>query len=87
MNNPNVLFDILERTEALVLVDRNRYDRLTQYMDLDNADKSVGMDFDRLLAADDFTFAHDIGGIMSHMDRETGELTDCFLPRCAKTEN
>jgi hypothetical protein len=32
----------------------------------------------------DFDFMHDINGISVHIDRETGELTDCFLPRCAK---
>lgn len=34
-----------------------------------------------LLAADDFNFAHDIGGIKRHLDRSTGELRDFFLPR------
>lgn len=27
-------------------------------------------------------FAHDIVGIIRHLDRDTGELQDCFLPRC-----
>lgn len=26
-------------------------------------------------------FFHDVLGIYRHIDRETGELTDCFLPR------
>lgn len=34
-----------------------------------------------LLAADEFNFAHDVWGIMRHIDRETGRLGDCFLPR------
>lgn len=38
-----------------------------------------------LLAADDFNFIHDIGGIRRHIDRDTGKLTDCFLPRYAET--
>lgn len=28
-------------------------------------------------------FVHDICGINRHLDRNTGELQDCFLPRCA----
>jgi hypothetical protein len=34
-----------------------------------------------LLKADDFNFAHDVLGIHQHIDHETGELRDCFLPR------
>ena len=36
---------------------------------------------DDLLAADEFNFAHDIFGIRNCLDRETGKLTRCFLPR------
>lgn len=36
---------------------------------------------DDLFAADDFNFAHDVFGIERHLDRETGKLTRCFLPR------
>lgn len=34
-----------------------------------------------LADADDFNFAHHIGGIFRHLDRETGHLGGCFLPR------
>ena len=39
-----------------------------------------------LADADDFDFAHDIGGIGRHLNRETGELEDCFVPRYACPE-
>jgi len=39
-----------------------------------------------LLEADNFNFMHDIGGINRHLDRETGELKDCFLPRFSAPE-
>lgn len=42
------------------------------------------LDLGRLLAAAPFDFAHDIAGIQRHLDRSTGTLTDCFLPRYAK---
>jgi hypothetical protein len=36
-----------------------------------------------MLEADDFNFAHDVAGIMRHINRKTGELMDCFSPRYA----
>ncbi len=36
-----------------------------------------------LLDADDFNFAHDVFGIERHLNRETGALENCFLPRYA----
>ena len=45
------------------------------------------LDLAGLLAAEPFDFAHDIGGIRRHIDRTTGTLGDCFLPRyTARTE-
>lgn len=40
---------------------------------------------EELLAAPDYDFFHDIYGIMRHMNRTTGKLEDCFLPRYADT--
>jgi len=36
-----------------------------------------------LLEADNFNFAHDIFGIYRHINRVTGKLGNCFLPRYA----
>lgn len=36
-----------------------------------------------LLEAPDADFVHDVFGIISKIDRDTGRLTDCFLPRFA----
>lgn len=33
-----------------------------------------------------FDLLHDVYGINRHIDRETGELRDCFLPRFADLE-
>jgi len=41
------------------------------------------MDFAKLLAADNFNFWHDVDGIRRHIDRTTGRLTHCFLPRAS----
>ena len=32
----------------------------------------------------DFNFAHDVSGIIRHLNRATGKLENCFFPRCAK---
>lgn len=40
------------------------------------------MNFHRLWQADDFNLIHDVGGIERHLDRDTGKLLNCFLPRC-----
>ena len=44
------------------------------------------LDLQKLLDAPEFDFAHDVFGIREHIDRTTGRLTDCFLPRCALPE-
>jgi hypothetical protein len=38
---------------------------------------------DELLLADEFNFSHDILGIRRHLNRQTGELGNCFMPRFA----
>jgi hypothetical protein len=37
-----------------------------------------------LLEADDFNLMHDVCGIQRNINRTTGELENCFLPRFAK---
>lgn len=39
-----------------------------------------------LLKTDDFTFAHDVFGIRQHINRTTGEIADCFVPRTASSQ-
>jgi hypothetical protein len=41
------------------------------------------LDLAGLLAAKDGDFAHDVFGIRRHIDRNTGQLMDCFVPRFA----
>ena len=36
---------------------------------------------DDLLAAKEFDFVHDVAGIRRHLNRDTGQLGNCFLPR------
>lgn len=41
------------------------------------------LDLGKLYAMDDASFAHDVFGIMQHIDRETGGIRGNFVPRCA----
>jgi len=34
--------------------------------------------------AGEFDFFHDVFGIVIHLDRDTGKLKDCFVPRYAR---
>jgi len=45
------------------------------------------LDFEKLSRFPEPDFWHDISGINSNLDRDTGKLRNCFVPRCAKPEN
>lgn len=88
-------FHVSREDSALILAIVERYapiyresvgeplDRLSATMDLSACHNSCPLKLATLLAADEFNFIHDVAGIQRHMDRETGELGDCFLPRYA----
>lgn len=41
------------------------------------------LDLNKLLGFPDFDFSHDVFGIRRHINRETGQLENCFSPRCS----
>lgn len=72
---------IVERTAKLV---RDPIDRLALDMDITAAHlNGCPLKLAELLEARDSDFLHDIAGIARHLDRKTGKLTDCFVPRYA----
>ena len=77
----DLIVKIIERAEPLAQRVGVHLDRLTSIMDMDNATQQYPMDLDAMLGADDSNFGHDFFGIRSHMNRETGKLEDCFVPR------
>ena len=81
MIDPNTLFGIADRAKALNLP----VDRITLVIDIDSACEQFNFEPSDLLNADDETFAHDVGGIVGHMDRSSypGTVGDCFVPRVA----
>ncbi|TGV61090.1 hypothetical protein EN784_01435 [bacterium M00.F.Ca.ET.141.01.1.1] len=79
---------IARRARDLHLAAKVDRDALDIQMDLLATHASgCPMDFDRLLAADDFNLMHDVSGIARHLDRDTGELTGYFLPRFAAKQS
>lgn len=52
-------------------------------MDIENAHTNMPLRLHELLAADRMNFAHDVLGIFDHLDRSSGKLMDCFVPRFA----
>jgi hypothetical protein len=77
---------IVARAEHLYYsVTGDRTDRMTLVMDLIACHMNgCPLKLASLLAADDANFAHDVFGIQRHIDRTTGALRDCFMPRFAK---
>ena len=53
-------------------------------MDIEAANAACPLDLVALSRADAGNMLHDVCGIVQHLDRNTGKLTDCFQPRYAK---
>lgn len=59
-----------------------QYDQMSAVMDIDACHNNGNpLKLQELLEADDFNFGHDVFGIRQHIDRQTGMLGDCFVPR------
>lgn len=60
------------------------YTKMRSMMDLEACHcNGCPLDLERLEKFPDFDFSHDVFGIAQHIDVSTGELKDCFVPRCA----
>jgi hypothetical protein len=81
----DTILKIVQRAKELARnLGQKNFDALTCTMDLTVAHHTDPLALDELLKADnDGDFAHDVWGIMRHIDRETGELGDHFSPRYA----
>ena len=56
-------------------------DVMSLMMDIEATHAKYPLRLDDLMSANDLEFGHDVFGIRSHINRETGELMDCFIPR------
>ena len=84
-------FDVTNEDHKLIGAITNRamgltttLDRINVAMDLTAVHANgCQLNLSGLLNAPDGHFLHDIYGINRHLDRSTGQLTECFLPRYA----
>jgi hypothetical protein len=72
---------IIDRAYTMARQNGMTLDRFSLEMDLAATHALTPLDLDALLAADDFNFAHDVFGIMGHINRATGTMGDGFVPR------
>ncbi len=72
---------ICERAEGLNIAPE---DRFTLINDIRITHESMGLNLKELLKADDLNFSHDVVGIQTHINRETREIDDFFVPRYAR---
>lgn len=83
----SLIEQIVNRAVAVARKAGVKYTKQNIWMDLTAAHcNGCRLNLTGLLAAPDFDFAHDVFGIRRYLDRTTGELTDCFIPRLADHE-
>lgn len=76
-----VIRDIAKRAVQLAEDSGTSIKSMDTEMDIACVHESMPLKLADLLAADNFNFSHDVFGIRSHLNRQTRELEDCFLPR------
>jgi hypothetical protein len=83
----DIINKIADRAVAMAKKHGVNYDKMTADMDVTACHANgCPLDLPKLLAADNFNFSHDIFGIARHINRSTGQLENCFVPRCAMPE-
>ena len=71
---------IAERAEAHGIT----RDRMSTVMDITCVNDSIGLDLEGLAKAEPDHFRHDLIGITNCLNRNTGQLENCFTPRYAQ---
>jgi hypothetical protein len=80
----DIINRIADRAVALARKHEIEYEKMTATMDLTACHcNGMALDLAKLESADEATFAHDVFGIRRHIDRRSGIIGDCFVPRAA----
>lgn len=78
---------IVARTMQLAKSIDVKYSEIDCAMDIKACHcNGMKLDLKRLLSFPDFDFSHDVFGIRRYINRNNGQITDCFVPRCARGE-
>lgn len=84
-----IIVKIVERFEKMVKKMGTRIapeERRTLLMDITACHANgCPLKLQAMLDGADFDFAHDVSGIQRHINRNTGKIEHCFLPRFADT--
>jgi hypothetical protein len=76
-----------DRVQAMAIAGRAakllHYPKMDTLMDIYAVCSHTPLRLHELATADDFDFVHDVGGIRQHLNRQTGELRNHFVPRFA----
>jgi hypothetical protein len=76
-----LIVKILERAEK---EENNNIIHMDSMMDIEACHSNgTPLNLQKFLDFDDFNFNHDFYGIRNHINRNTGKLENCFLPRCS----
>jgi hypothetical protein len=78
-----LIMSIVKRYEGLEL--DPGHDRLRLVMDISACHMNgCKLKLEELFKAKKLDFVHDVVGIQININRKTGKLDNCFLPRCAE---
>ena len=77
---------IVDRAVRMFRKFRIRRTPMDWEMDLAAVHAKIPLRLHELAEADNFNFSHDLAGIYGHLNRETGELEDFFVPRFARRD-
>lgn len=75
-----LIVEIAKKAESFGI----RISRLNLVMDLTAAHMKCPLELTAMLNGSRFDFMHDVIGIVNNLNRETGEIENCFIPRYAK---
>lgn len=82
-----LIAEIADRASAIARQADNDYPTVEAMMDVTATHANCcRLKLKELLSAEKFDFAHDVFGIRRHINRKTGQLEDCFVPRYAERQ-
>ena len=83
-----IIRKIAARAVSAAVDARIDYDLQSAWMDIEACHcNGMPLGLQKLFDADDGTFGHDVFGIRRYLDRTSGKITQCFVPRCALPKN
>jgi len=80
-----IIVEIAKRAVKMAKEIDFNYKQMDAIMDIEACHcNGTPLKLTELLNADNFNFAHDVFGIRTNINRKTGKLENCFLPRYAQ---